>query len=84
MLCYTRFINYTSYPAISVSIDDKIVFTDILQYTPSPYIPLPAGTHTITVFQNNNKVFLEKYLSFPPSYRSTVTIIDDYIKSSPY
>jgi len=74
MICFTRFINDTDSPVITVSVDDSRVFSDVIKGSATPCTALETGTREITVLQNNNKLLIDKIISLPPFEYATVII----------
>ncbi len=79
MRCLVRFTNNTSSPVISVILDERCIFTDIISECTSPYIAVSAGTREMTVLQNNDRVYLKACISLSADNYFTVILKDDEI-----
>lgn len=74
MYCFSRFVNDTESPTISVIIDDSLIFRDILKNHRTEYRALNAGTRAVQILQNNDKPYLCTAISLPPYKYCTVTV----------
>ena len=59
--------NATGFPVISVATDGVRIFYDIIKGDTSPFIPIIAGSIAVTVYDNFERVFLDCWISVPPS-----------------
>lgn len=59
--------NATAFPVISIALDGARIFYDILKGDTSPFIPIMAGSIAVTVYDNFERVFLDSWISVPPS-----------------
>ncbi len=74
MYCFSRFVNDTTFPSVSVITDDRAVFGDILKGETTPYRALSAGTRMVSVLQNNGKAYINASISLPPYKYCTIVI----------
>lgn len=71
--------NATDFPVISVAIDGNRVFYDILKGDTSPFIPIMPGSITLTVYDNFEKIFLDRWISVPPSKKLVFSVSESGI-----
>ena len=72
--------NASSIPAIHINIDGERIFTDILKGDTSPYIFLPVGSITLTVFNNSEKCIFSTWLSIAPQNKLVFSVIDEFLQ----
>lgn len=68
--------NNTAYPVISVAIDGERIFYDILKGNASPYILLPSGSIALSVYNNFERLILDKWISIPPNKKLVLSVSD--------
>ena len=66
--------NDTDFPVISVGIDGKRIFYDILKGDISPFISLPSGSIALTVYNNFERLVLDRWLSVPPNKKLVLSV----------
>ncbi|HAL63448.1 MAG TPA: hypothetical protein DCO93_03270 [Clostridiales bacterium] len=72
--------NETSSPVISVFIDEKRIFSDILKGEMSEYALLECGSAAITVYNNFEKLIFDEWISIPPCTRLVLTASEKFLK----
>ena len=72
--------NETSFPVISVFIDEKRIFSDILKGEMSKYAPIEYGSAVLCVYNNFEKLILDKWISIAPNKRLVLSIYDGDLK----
>lgn len=77
MSTYLSFINNTSYPLISVYLDDELITDMILKNCQSEKFRVLDGSHELEFFENRNKNFQSLYFSVLPEKNHTVVIKND-------
>ena len=71
--------NATDFPVISVAIDGTRLFYDILKGDTSPFIPIMAGSIAVTVYNNFEKIFLDRWIAVPPSKKIILSVSESGI-----
>lgn len=66
--------NATNFPVISVAIDGTRMFYDILKGDTSPFIPTMAGSIAFTAYNNFERIFLDSWISIPPSKKIILSV----------
>ena len=64
--------NFSSYPAISVYINDRLYFPDLL--TESAYKQVSYGSAQVIVLNNRNKIIFDIYLPVHSKWRYVLEI----------
>ena len=71
--------NASSKPCISVNIDDERVFTCILRNRASPSVFIDCGSIAVSVYDNHEKKFLDRWISVLPHRRNVLSVYDDFM-----
>ena len=66
--------NNTAFPVISVAIDGKRIFYDILKGDTSRFISLPSGSIAFTAYNNYERLFLDRWISVPPHKKLVLSV----------
>lgn len=77
MYSFLKIINNTSYPAITVEEDDRLLAGQILSGETSPVFTLSAGSLSLLVRQHTNRPFLSIWMAMPPDTQKTLVIEDE-------
>ncbi|MCR4718379.1 MAG: hypothetical protein K5768_01970 [Firmicutes bacterium] len=72
--------NDSSIPCISVFLDGKRIFADIIKGEMSKYAFLPCGSAALTVYNNFEKPVFDKWISIPPHKRLVLSVNDSFLK----
>lgn len=72
--------NDSSIPCISVFLDEKRIFSDILKGEMSKYAFLPCGSATLTIYNNYEKSVFDEWISIPPHKRLILSVNDSFLK----
>ena len=74
--------NDSCIPCISVFVDEKRIFSDILQGEMSEYAFLPCGSAAIKVYNNFERLVFDEWISIPPHKRLVLSVSDKFLKFS--
>ena len=66
--------NDTAFPVISVGIDGMRIFYDILKGDTSDFISLPSGSIAFTVYNNYERLFMDRWISVPPRKKLVLSV----------
>ena len=72
--------NETSFPVISVFIDEKRIFTDILKGEMSEYALLECGSAALRIYNNFEKPIFDEWISITPYKRLVLTVYNGDLK----
>lgn len=72
--------NDSSIPCISVFLDEKRIFSDILRDEMSKYAFLPCGSFTVTIYNNFEKPVFDEWISIPPHKKLVLSVSDRLLK----
>ena len=73
--------NKSTYPVVSVYIDDRLYFSDVITF--SGYRQCPSGSITITVFDNREKCIFNVYFSAAACHSYTLEVYNTCCKFIP-
>ena len=68
--------NDTAFPAISVDIDGRRVFYDIIKGDVSAFIAMPCGSVALAVYNNYERLIFDAWISLPPKKRLILSVTD--------
>ena len=71
--------NESSIPAINIDIDGERVFSEIIKGDTSPFIILPEGSITLTVFNNFEKCIFNKWLKIASKKKIVFKVLDSFL-----
>lgn len=71
--------NDSSIPCISVFLDEKRIFSNILKGEMSEYAFLPCGSAALTVYNNYEKPVFDEWISIPPRKRLVLSVSDSFL-----
>lgn len=77
MYSFLKILNHTSYPAISVEEDDRLVAGQVLNGDTSPTLTLSAGSLSLLIRQHTGRPFLSIWLAMPPDTQKILVIEDE-------
>lgn len=72
--------NDSCIPCISVFIDEKRIFSDILKGEMSEYAFLPCGSAALVVYNNFERPVFDKWISIPPHKKLVLSIGDNLLE----
>lgn len=73
--------NDTLFPVISIAVDGNRIFYDILKGDTSQFIPIMAGSIAFTAYNNFERIFLDSWISIPPSKKVILSVSERGLKS---
>ena len=71
--------NDTVFPVISVAIDGRRVFYDVIKGNTSHFVPMPVGSITLTVYNNFEKPILDSWISLPPKRKVILSVSENML-----
>ena len=77
MYSFLKIVNRTSYPAISVEDDDRLLAGQILSGEASPTFTLSAGSLSLLIRQHTGRPFLSIWMAMPPDTQKILVIEDE-------